>query len=214
MKIRTLAIGLLALSSLPALAQAGRSTIDLGGSYIRLGDAVVDGPTGAGAPALAGWDVGNRTAVMLNYEYRPWANVGLQLVTTLGGSFKVTGLGSLAAQGELFQATPYSATLLVNYHFFDEANALRPFLGIGANYTGFSSVQSTTAGQAVDMSSGFGLALQAGARYMFDKNWSVFGSLGLNWTKSDVTISGTGGPQTATIDFRPVTWSLGVGYSF
>ena len=39
-------------------------------------------------------------------------------------------------------------------------------------------------------------------------------SLGLNWSKSDVTISDTTGTQTARIEFRPVIFGLGVGYSF
>ena len=207
------ALCLAALACTPALAQEKRSTIDLGVSYNRYGDAVITGPTGTGVPPLAAWEVGNVTAVMLNYQYQLTPNVGLQLATTWGGSFTASGAGSLAAQGALFKATPYSGTLFLNYQFFDEGNTLRPFVGLGANYTGFSSVKSTT-GQNVDMGDSWSIAAQAGARYAIDRNWSIMVSLGLNWSKSDVTISDATGTQTGRIEFRPVIFGLGVGYSF
>jgi outer membrane protein len=207
------ALCLAALACAPALAQAQRSTIDLGVAYNYFGDTLVNGPTGGGAPALAAMDVSHVTAVMLNYEYRPTANLGLQLATSFGGTLNVDGAGSLAAQGRLFKARPYSATAFLNYHFFDEGNALRPFLGIGANFTGYSSVESYT-GQAVDMSNGWSAAVQAGARYAFDSRWSLRVSLGMNWAKSDITLVGASGTQQASIEFRPVVFGLAVGYSF
>jgi outer membrane protein len=207
------ALCLAALACAPALAHAQRSTIDLGVAYNYFGDTLVNGPTGGGAPALAAMDVSHVTAVMLNYEYRPTAHLGLQLATTFGGTLDIDGAGSLAAQGRLFKARPYSVTAFLNYHFFDEGNALRPFLGIGANFTGYSSVTSYTA-QTVDMSNGWSAAVQAGARYAFDSRWSLLVSLGMNWSESDVSFSSNAGTQRASIEFRPVVFGLAVGYSF
>jgi outer membrane protein len=140
-------------------------------------------------------------------------NLGLQLNAGFGGSLTVDGAGSLAAAGALFKAKPLNVSGFVNYHFFDPANALRPFLGIGATYTSFSSIESYT-GQNVDMSSSWALAAQAGARYAFDRNWSLVVSLGLNWSKSDITFNDAIGTQKATLEFRPVIVGLAVGYSF
>jgi outer membrane protein len=170
-------------------------------------------PCGAGVPPQSSLDVSHVTAVMLNFEFRPTANLGLQLATSLGGTLDVDGAGGLAAQVRIVKATPYSLAAFVNYHFFDEANALRPFLGIGANFTGFAGVQSCV-GQAADMSSSWSPAVQAGVRYVFDRNWSLLFSLGLNWAMSDFTLSSPAGTRQAQLEFRPVVFGLGVGYSF
>jgi outer membrane protein len=213
MKRAIAALGMASLGCGLAQAQETRHTVDLGVAYNYLGDAVADGPTGNGVPANASMDVGNRTAVMLNYELLLTPNVGLQLATAIGGSVTVDGAGSIGSQGKLFKADPFSATAFVNYHFFDAGNALRPFLGVGVNYTAFSGIQSYTS-QSVDIDNSWGLAAQGGVRYAIDSNWSVVATLGLAWVKSDVSFSDGGGTQRASIDFRPVVAGLGIGYSF
>ena len=109
-------------------------------------------------PPQSSLDVSHVTAVMLNFEFRPTANLGLQLATSLGGTLDVDGAGGLVAQVRIVKATPYSLAAFVNYHFFDEANALRPFLGIGANFTGCAGVDFCV-GQAADMSSSWSPAV-------------------------------------------------------
>jgi len=213
MKRITTTLCLAAMACVPALALAQRSTVDLGVAYNYMGSVVVEGPSGAGVPPRSSLEVGDATALMLNFEYRPTANLGLQLATSLGGTLKVDGVGGLAAQGRLFKATPYSLSALLNYHFFDEANALRPFLGIGVNFTGFSGITSYT-GQSVDMSSSWSPAVQAGARYAFAPGWSLLFSIGLNWAETDVDFVSASATQQATLELRPVVFGLGVGYSF
>ena len=213
MKRRMLALCLACLSGTPALAQDTRHTLDLGVYYNYLGDAVVNGFSGAGVPPRASMELDNLTALWLSYEFHATPNIGLQLSTGIGGSFTADGAGSLAATGALFKADQFSASGFVNYHFFEPANALRPFLGLGVTYTAFSGIRSYT-GQSVDLSNEWSLAVQAGARYAIDRNWSVVGTLGTGWPKSDVTFSGAGGRQTAQLEFRPVVFTLGVGYSF
>lgn len=213
MRLTTLALGAALLACGPALAQPTRHTFDLGVLYNSNRDALADGFTGAGVPPQASLEVGNSTALLLSYEFDATPSIGLQLSAGIGGSVTVDGAGSLAGAGTLFKAKPFSASGFVNYHFFDAANALRPFLGIGATYTSFSSIDSNT-GQNVDMSNSFALAAQAGARYAFDRNWSMVFSLGLNWSKSDITLSGAAGTQKASLEFRPVVVGLAVGYSF
>ncbi len=213
MKPSTLALAAVVLASGPALAQQTRHTLDLGVVYNSYRDAQTDGFSGPGVPPQAFLDVSNSTGALLSYEFLATPDIGLQLTAGLGGSITVDGAGSLAAAGALFKARPFSATGFVNYHFFEPANALRPFLGIGANFTSFSGISSYT-GQSVDLSSSWSLAAQAGARYAFDAHWSMVFSLGLNWSQSDVTFGGAGGTQKATLDLRPVVVGLAVGYSF
>jgi outer membrane protein len=213
MRLISLAVGAAALACGPAWAQDTRHTLDLGVLYNSNRDATVDGFSGTGVPAQASLDVGNSTGALLSYEFHATPNIGLQLNTGFGGSVTVDGAGSLAAAGALFKARPFSASGFVNYHFFDPGNLLRPFLGLGVTYMSFSGIDSYT-GQHVDMSNSWALAAQAGARYAFDRNWSMVFSLGLNWSTSDITLSGGAGTQKASLEFRPVVVGLAVGYSF
>jgi outer membrane protein len=213
MRCITLALGAVVLACGPAGAQDTRHTLELGVLYNSNRDSLVDGFSGTGVPAQASLDAGNSTGALLSYEFYALPNLGLQLNAGFGGSLTVDGAGSLAAAGALFKAKPLSVSGFVNYHFFDPGNALRPFVGIGATYTSFSSIESY-AGQNVDMSSSWALAAQAGARYAFDRNWSLGVSLGFNWSKSDISFSDAGGAQRATLEFRPVIVGLAVGYSF
>lgn len=213
MRCATLALCAAAWAAAPAFAQDTRNTLDLGVLYNSNRDALVDGPTGTGVPARASMDVGNSTGVLLAYEFMATPNLGLQLSTGFGGSVTVDGAGSLGGAGRLFKADLFSATGFVNWHFFEPGNALRPFVGIGANFSAYSGIRSYT-GQSVDLDDSWSIAAQAGARYAFDRNWSMMLSLGLNWSKSDVTFSGAGSTQKAQIEFRPVVVGLAVGYSF
>lgn len=213
MKLATLTACAAALAASLAQAQDTRHTLDLGVLYNSNRDALVDGPSGSGVPPQASMDVGNSTGVLLSYQFLATPNIGLQLSTGFGGSVTVDGAGSLGAAGRLFKADLFTATGFVNWHFFEPANALRPFVGIGANFTSFSGIHSYT-GQSVDLDDSWSIAAQAGARYAFDRHWSMVVSLGLNWSKSDVSFSGTTGTQKAQIEFRPVVVGLAVGYSF
>jgi outer membrane protein len=213
MKRSMAAIGMALCAGAPALAQETRNTIDLGVYYNYLGGVVVNDFNGAGVPPRSSLEASNVTAVLLSYEFQATPNIGLQLSTGIGGSFTMDGAYSLAALGSLFKADQFSANLFVNYHFFEATNALRPFLGLGASYTAFSNFRSYT-GQSVDMSNAWSLAVQAGARYAIDRNWSIVGTLGATWPKSDIRLSNAAGTQTANVEFRPMVLTLGVGYSF
>ncbi len=145
MKLSTLALAAAVLACSPAWAQQARNTLDLGVLYSSNRDSLVDGFSGTGVPAQASLDAGNSTGALVSYEFYALPNVGLQLNAGFGGSITVDGACSLATAGALFKAKPFSASGFVNYHFFDPANALRPFIGIGATYVSFSGIDSYTA---------------------------------------------------------------------
>jgi outer membrane protein len=212
MNICTLALAAALLACGPAAAQPTRHTFDLGAVCNSYRDAQTDGFTGPGVPPQAFLDVSNSNGALLRYEFLATPSIGPQLTAGLGGSITVDGAGSLAASGALFKARPFSATGFVNHHFFEPTNALRPFLGIGANFTSFSGISSYT-GQSVDLSNSWSLAAQAGARYVFDRHGSMVFSFGLNWSQSDVTFGDASGRQRATLDLRPVVVGLAFGYS-
>jgi outer membrane protein len=112
-------------------------------------------------------------------------------------------------------------TLFLNYKFLSPSSALRPYVGVGVNYTNFK-VTSTQAGNelyndgAVRISStdSIGLAFQMGANYKFDKNWLVSASWATAGAKNNVTIRTNVSEQTLSYRFHPSVFSLMVGYAY
>ena len=110
-------------------------------------------------------------------------------------AFKVVNASALPASvaaqdgviiGKVTQTAP---TLFANYKFGEASGALRPFVGLGINYTNFSPADSTAANDAINggptrikLTDSWGLAWQAGVSYKIDKKWSVSGT----YTSADV----------------------------
>ena len=112
-------------------------------------------------------------------------------------------------------------TLFANYKFMDKSSALRPFIGAGLNYTTFDKRDSTASGDALNggatsigLKDSFGLALQAGINYQFDKQWSLTASVSTAQVKTTLTTNTLGVERTADIKFSPTVTTLAIGYSF
>lgn len=112
-------------------------------------------------------------------------------------------------------------TLFLNYKFLDASSSLRPYLGVGVNYTHFK-VTSTDAGNSlyndgpvrISSTDSIGLAFQMGANYKFDKNWLVSASWATAGVKNNVTIRTNSSQQTLSYRFHPSVFSLMVGYQY
>lgn len=112
-------------------------------------------------------------------------------------------------------------TLFLNYKFLDASSSLRPYLGVGVNYTNFK-VTSTDAGNSlyndgpvrISSTDSIGLAFQMGANYKFDKNWLVSASWATAGVKNNVTIRTNSSQQTLSYRFHPSVFSLMVGYQY
>ncbi|SFV13591.1 OmpW/AlkL family protein [Pseudoduganella namucuonensis] len=100
-------------------------------------------------------------------------------------------------------------TLLAQYHFAPGA-AFSPYLGAGVNWTTFSSNRLLNGGASLEHDS-LGLALQAGADYKLDGNWSLNFDVKKLRLRSDVLI---GGAKASRARVDPVLIALGAGYRF
>lgn len=115
----------------------------------------------------------------------------------------------------------WAPTAFINYKFFDKGTKLRPYIGVGVNYTMFKS-SATEAGTSlyndgqvrIKLTNSFGLAFQTGVSYQFNDQWS----LNMGWAtaavKNHITIYTDNSKQEADYRFHPSTYSLTVGYSF
>ncbi len=171
------------------------------------------GIKGIGIPAGADASTGDATTVVLVIERRLTPNVSAELVLGLPPTVKAKATGSVAFLGEnVLSAKNVSPTLLLNYNFGDATQTLRPYVGVGVNVTTFRSIKSSLAPK-VEMSDSVGLAVHAGLNYAVNKQWGLFASIARIDVKTDLVATAST-VLTSSIDFRPMTYSVGLTYRF
>ena len=198
-------------SGVMAQSAAPRNTVKLGVIFYQP-HAKTSGITGLGVPPGADATVGDATTVLATYERALAPNMGIELVLGVPPTIKAKGAGTVAFLGEVLSAKNVAPTVLINYHFGDAGSALRPYVGIGINYTRFTDAK-TPYGWQVSLSDSWGLAGQIGVDYAMSKQWGLFASVGAAQVKSDLVAVGAS-VLRSTIDFRPVTFAAGVAYKF
>ena len=198
-------------TSATAQSDAPRNTVKLGAIFYQP-HAKTSGITGLGVPPGADATIGDATTLLATYERALAPNMGIELVLGLPPTIKAKGAGTVAFLGEVLSAKNVAPTVLINYHFGDAGSALRPYVGIGINYTRFTDAK-TPYGWQVSLSDSWGLAGQIGLDYAMSKQWGLFASLGAAQVKSDLVAVGAS-VLRSTIDFRPVTFAAGVAYKF
>jgi len=171
------------------------------------------GIQGIGVPPGADAVVGDASTAIFAIERRLNANMGLELVLGVPPKVSARATGSVAFLGDkVLTARNLAPTLMLNYSFGDAGAKWRPYVGVGANFTRFSDIQSTLAPK-VEMSDSFGMALQAGVNYTLSKQWGVFGSISAIDVSSKLVATGNT-VLTTTIDFRPIVYTIGTSYRF
>jgi outer membrane protein len=133
-----------------------------------------------------------------------------------------TALGSVPYNGEVISTARWLApTVLFEYQFFDDEALLRPYIGVGVNYTDFYSRQSTAAGNAVtggptsvSLPSSWGPAGTVGLSYRIAPRWHAYASYSYSYVHSRLTADTAGLIHTSDINFNPRALVLSIGYSF
>ena len=153
--------------------------------------------------------VNNKMIPELDISYFFTPNFAAELILTYPQKHDVRAGG--AEIGSLKHLPP---TLLAQYHF-TQLGAFKPYVGVGINYTRFSSVKFDPAVDAAlnpsVRKSSFGPALQIGFDYALDKNWSINFDVKKVYIKTDVRSFGT---KVGTFKVDPVLVGVGLGYRF
>ena len=153
--------------------------------------------------------VNNKMIPELDISYFFTPNFAAELILTYPQKHDVRLNG--AKIGTLKHLPP---TLLAQYHF-TQLGAFKPYVGVGINYTRFSSVKFDPAVDAALNPSvkknSFGPALQIGFDYALDKNWSINFDVKKVYIKTDVRSFGT---KVGTFKVDPVLVGVGLGYRF
>lgn len=130
----------------------------------------------------------------------------------------LTGLG-INDGFEIFDTWVLPPTVLLQYHFLPNNN-IRPYVGVGVNYTATLFDDATDQLEAilgpVDVSSSnsWGYALQAGLDYDINDSW--FFNVDVKYIDINTTakLGFTGGNLEVDLDVNPFVVGAGVGYRF
>ena len=142
-------------------------------------------------------------------------NIGVELLAATPFEHKI----SLPAVGEIASAKHLPPTLMAQYYFRTPEDKLRPYLGVGLNYTfffdeGFNSGAQQLGLSDLSMSGSWGVAAQAGLDYELDKNWMLNASVWWMNIKTDVDFKLAGENHTYKTNLDPWVFMFGVGYKF
>jgi len=213
------------LSSLSTTTFANQA----GDILIRGGGTSVNPDSDKAAVLLAGNDstmslsVDDNTQLGLNFVYFYSHNWAVELLAATPFTHDVVINDPNAVLGvdgvKLAEVTQLPPTLSAIY-YIDTGTAFKPYVGVGVNYTHFFKEEFEAAPKTLGLSNlkldgSFGFAVQVGADYEIDKNWSVNVSARYIDISSDVTFDvAEDNIGKATVDVNPVVFSLMLGYKF
>jgi outer membrane protein len=155
------------------------------------------------------------------------ANFAVELAFGYPPLSKVEGrgpatVGSVPYNGQTVSSARWlSPTLLLEYNFLPVSSKLRPYIGVGVNYTAFYDRNSNAQGNAatggptrLSLTSSVGPAATLGLAWNVSGHWHLYTSYSISRVNTDLTTDTAGVERTAHIKFGPQAWVLSAGYSF
>jgi len=143
-----------------------------------------------------------------NFTYMINPNIGIELLLALPFQHDIN-LGGLGKVAEVDHLPP---TLSLQYHFTPESG-VRPYVGIGLNYTWFSSEDTKGALErdSLKLDDSWGVAGQLGVDIDVAPNWFVNADFRYIDISSDAKLNGVG---IGTVDINPWVIGLTIGTRF
>ncbi|MEO0400112.1 MAG: OmpW family protein [Pseudomonadota bacterium] len=162
--------------------------------------------------------VDNAVMPELDFTYFLTDNIGAELILATT-PHDVSGEGALEGLGEIAELMVLPPTLTLQYHF-NPAGSIRPYAGVGVNYTIFYDEEATPAlvdaigPTAVEVDDSVGVAYQLGVD--FDLTDKIFLNADVKYIQIDTTASliTDGGINTVEIDLDPIVAGIGFGMRF
>lgn len=194
-----------AAAFLPGIASAQNALTTEGPWLVRVrGAYMINDNTNDPKLALGQVEIDDKFIPEFDISYFFTDNIAMELVLTWPQKMDVT-LGG-ADIGSVDALPP---SLMLQYHFMPN-DAFRPYVGVGINYTRYSSEEFKIAGLGVSNSS-VGAALQAGVDYKIAPRWYLNADVKYIFMDTDVKLNGA---TLTTVDINPWLVAVGVGYRF
>jgi outer membrane protein len=131
-------------------------------------------------------------------------------------------VGSVPYNGQNVSSARWiSPTLFLEYKFLPESSKLRPYIGVGVNYTTFYDRDTTAVGNAgfggptkLSLNASVGPAATAGLAYHVSGHWNVYASYSIARVNTNLVADTAGVIRTTRIEFGPQVLVIAGGYSF
>ena len=149
--------------------------------------------------------VDDDTQLYVNATYMVNDNVGVEVLaaTPFGHDISLDGTGKIAEADQL------PPTISVNFHANPDAR-VRPYAGIGVNYTKFFSEDAVAVIDSINLDSSWGLAIQAGVDVDINDEWFF----NANIRKIDIETTARTNLGNIDVTIDPVVISIGIGKRF
>ena len=227
-------ITLILAASLMALAGAASAETAVGTHTVYLGLAHIDVNSKA-APLEGGTKqfpapgaqirVGDATTTGFGYTYRFAPRWSGEIALGIPPSHKIYGNGVIKNAGQIAVVRQMPPTVFINYHLGEYFTKVEPFVGVGVNYTYFEKKRSTPTGDAISggptritLENSWGAAAHVGFTVQYTKQWSLTATAAYADVRSNMrsyTTTNSGVEELHTkINFRPMVYTMSLGYSF
>lgn len=208
----------LGLSALPAAAYEAGDWVVRGriinvnpnddSSAVKVGVANVPG---------SGVSVNDDTTLELDFTYMLDPHWGLELILATS-SHEVDAEGTLTTLGNAADVKVLPPTLTLQYHFLPSSN-IRPYAGVGINYTHFYDEEVKgvldAPGADVDLDDSWGLAAQVGVDVDINKDWFVNFDVKYIDINTEASFTNTAaGAVDVDVDIDPWVFGIGIGTTF
>ncbi|MGR6421925.1 outer membrane protein OmpW [Aeromonas veronii] len=155
------------------------------------------------------FEINSNQQLGLTLGYMITDNWGVELLAATPFSHRV----STRDLGEIAKVKHLPPTLMAQYYFGDAQSKVRPYVGVGVNYTTFFDEKGVGAldGANISLDDSWGLAGQVGIDMAVTDRWFVNGSAWIMDIDTDVKVDGVG---TFKTHIDPMAFMVGVGYRF
>ena len=162
-----------------------------------------DGSSGVVADDAVGVD--DATGLFINATYMYSESVGIEILasTPLNHDITLDGVGKIAETDLL------PPTVSLQYYFNADTD-VRPYLGIGINYTTFFNEDEKAVVDDISLDDSVGLAIQAGIDIDINEEWFFNADI----RKIDIETEAETDLGDIDVDIDPVVISVGVGLRF
>ncbi len=222
------------------------------GDFIIRGGAANVSPANDQFTVFAASQTVNLGAGAINVAVEDDTQLGLNLVYMIDSNWAVEVLAATPFSHDITVHTGAGATKLGEtkhlpptlsaVYFFDSNSTLKPYLGVGVNYTFFfdekfntnmqgsdspviESISDGTSVTPIDaplnagnlkLSNSLGLSFQAGIDYKLNESWLLNASARYIDIQTDASFTAVDGsvPGKVTVDIDPMVYMVSVGYQF
>jgi len=177
--------------------------------------------TGPLAGTAAGVD--DNIQVGLNLLYMWSDNIGIEILaaTPFKHDLSVSGLSAYGFDTTDLGSTKHlPPTISLEYFFGTPDSRVRPYVGIGANYTTFFSeslsgqAKSELAARSLDLDDSIGVSWRAGVDWQFNEQWLLNASFWNIDIDTEASFDSALGKVTADVDIDPWVYMISLGYKF